>query len=463
MGNAKKNIILITLCIFLSLFSLRMAQAQGKILSEQSAFIKGNTIEFPKTRQIEYPEYGVTLGSGWDSNTDNKKQASCIEFTEDFSGGQSATVSVSRVNETDTFRKEINVSYGATAKAKFKVASGSMSAKMSFYNKSKIENHSLNLLVKGNVKNGVSFVSFPKAQQDVSQVDEEDDTQIVFDEYGTIKLNRFGQRMFDSGIENFYKHCGDSFVSAIERGAELYALYSFSESDSTITQSKTTKFSGSASYLGFSGSLNYDSNKLIEQTKNRAIGSVQYYHSAHRGLSLPFDETSIYNSLNFLGSSLKLDDSYPFKIHVTRYDALPSFEEQMNVGASLNEVREAYRVRLVGLVSRLDHIIKYPEFYSLEMRGKDVHYYRELQDSIQLEISRIEKESMECLVENIMDDAERLGQCLAKDDGKYVDYFYRAQMPVHNEYKRDKTKEEIQIIDELNNLINSLTKRYNSI
>lgn len=42
---------------------------------------------------------------------------------------------------------------------------------MTFLNKSKVEHHSLNLLVKGNVVNGVSFVSAPKDNQDKFSVE----------------------------------------------------------------------------------------------------------------------------------------------------------------------------------------------------------------------------------------------------------------------------------------------------
>lgn len=193
-----------------------------------------------------------------------------------------------------------------------------------------------------------------------------------------------------------FLYCGDSFVSSIERGSELYALYGFSGKNAQDLHSKTQNFKGSASYLGFSGSLSYDSTKLLEHIKSHDIESIQYYHSAHRGLMLPHDEKSIYSSLQYLGNAIKLEDSYPYKVHLTRYSDLPEVKKNLTFGATINESREAYRIRLEGLMSRLDHVLKAPNEYNLDHRGKKPSFYRRLQDAIKVEIDKVEAVIQNC-------------------------------------------------------------------
>lgn len=469
----KKRLFLLSTCL-LFIYSNSLANTESilkktsinysvintkNIVNETSAYIDKGEIKYPKTKIVEYPKYGLELGIGWNSLEEKKTFAQCIEFKRSKSGGQEAKVSVSRVDDKDSLRREMNVNYSATAKASFKIASGEVSSKVSFINKSEVENHAVNLLVKGNIVNGVSFTS-PSLDSNV------------------ITLNKLGKEKLKEN--KFKEYCGDSFVYAIERGAELYALYNFSTLKAKTNKQKSVSLSASGKYLGFSGNMSYNKKNLLETTRELKVSSLKYFHTAHRGLTLPHDEASVYTSLKYLGNALKAEDSYPFKVHIMSYNNLPIPELKSIYMSSplVNEVRESYRMRIKGLIEKLDHVIKNKGEYDLKLRteivttfnngkeetkvvSKDAEFYKVLQDKMYKELVKVEDELKECYIGNENENnQQKLKKCLANVDTKeYSDYFFRTQMPIHQLFKRDKTLEEISEEDNFKNYIAKLQKQ----
>lgn len=441
-----------TCCLYVLVLGLvlstsSVASSEDNVISISSGYLEDGMVTYPQSRSIEYPVSGVEVGEGWNSLKQETVRAQCVEFSKSEAGGQSATLSMKRVEDRDSLRREMDMGFATTAKAKFKLGSAEMSAKTRFFQSSKVENHSVNLLVAARVVNGVAFTA---PSGDLPQV----------------QLNTFGKKMWNKSAAEFQKHCGDSFISSITRGSELFALYGLTETAVANLKKFDGTFTGKGSYMGFSGSLSYDLKKLKEVTKDRSVASLKYYHSAHRGLTIPSGEEGIKTSIEYLGSALELKDSYPFRINLMRYDALPSFSpRKLQYGLTLDERREAYRLRLEGLVSFLDHVIKYKDAYRLNLRGKDIGYYRDLQDHIARLLDQVSEEIKVCNAQlNLTDKAfsNSVVDCLASQDNKYSDYFLRAQMPVHNDFLRELTREEAKTKADLETRRNSLISRKNA-
>jgi hypothetical protein len=420
--------------------------ADDIVINPNSGQLKNENSEYPGVIVIDYPGTGVEIGNGWFSNSARKSVGNCITFKKVSSGGQEATVAVSKIEDSDTLINEMNVSYGASAKASFgKIGSGSVSGKMSFIKKSKIENSSINFLVKAEVQNGVEYASWP-------------------DKIYKITLNKIGSSL-KNDKKKFYEYCGDTFVSAIERGAELYALYKLKTGASDTSTQVKKSITASGSYMGFSGSANYSSDKLSKIIEESSVSSVQYYHTSHRGLTLPFDLKSIETSVQYLGNALNIEDSYPYRVHLMNYSQLPDFNQGFDYGSVLNTAMEAYRLRVQGMVNKLDHIIKNPEEYSLSNRKKDVAFYKSLQDEYKRRELKVSDQIIKCFFDKERNSfseftADELIKCANKDDGRFYDYFLRTQMPIHVNFIREKSVEEAKTQAELQKYINRLNSRY---
>ncbi|ASP34086.1 hypothetical protein [Labrenzia sp. VG12] len=419
--------------------SSAVADDEFRKVSETAGYWSDDKVVFPGSRVIDYPRSGVAIGAGWNSVDEQKAYATCISFKVESAGGQNASVSLKRIEDRDSLRREIELTYSAAAKAKFEIASADVSAKYNFYKKTNVESHSLNLLVKANLVNGVEFVSAPDGENQLLR---------------SVTINDFGKGLLEKGPEEFFKHCGDSFVAAIERGAELYALYGFDEESNSEDTRKTSSISAGGGYLGFSGEASFKSKKLSETVSKRSVGALQYYHSAHRGLALPSSENSIYSTLAHLGNAMEVSDSYPFRVRLTRYTELPDFSEKLKQGLLLNEKRVSFILRLEGLASYLERVIENPSAYSIGLRGKDIQFYKDLQDILLAKVEELSSKERKCrrLLSNDLRD-QILEECLAASDGKYSDYFYRLEMPIHSEFVRERTEEEARSISDLDSYI----------
>ncbi|WP_282610788.1 hypothetical protein [Pelagibius sp. Alg239-R121] len=446
------------------------AQTTDYIISERSTYLRDEQRISPDELSYDYPSQGVSLGNGWDIVREEKTTASCITFTSKEVGGQIAEVKSKRIENTDSLRQEMNISYKATAKGKFGKFSGDASAKTRFLRRSKVDDHSVSILVNANVVNGIAFVAPAPVRPDGvnDQAPSDDESTTTTQQSGrSIRLTKFARDLLGSGeatdIERFRMHCGDGFVNAIERGAELYAVYNLSETSSTTNEERKKSLSASASYMGMSASLDFDSAKLSEIIAKRGVKSIEYYHSAHRGLTLPSDEQGIYNSLAFLGAATSLEDSFPFRIVVHRYESLPDFTETLGDGGLyFNEQREAQRQRLMGLVRYLDAVIKHPGQYGLQYLDLTLDDLETIQDVLYDHIAALEKETRRCF-EQQLNPAEAIYlNCLSKGDRIYWDWPYRAVMPIHIDLVRALSDAEAQTIDGLTKKISNLEALWNS-
>lgn len=408
----------------------------------------------PATRTVDYPMEGVSLGQGWDSLRETKTPSECIIFSSEESGGQRARIETRRVVDRDSLRKAMEISTSIAAKAKFKIGGGGGSSKYDFVSSSEVSNHYLNLLVKGSVTNGVTFVSPTKTTNGFIEL-----TQQASDLLGGIKRD-------EDKHNKFLRYCGDSFVAAIERGAELYALYQFSETKLKDQQRKSRHLSANADYMAFSGSASTSTKKTLETVQQMQVSGLKYMHSAHRGLRLPYNEETINTALASLGSAPEAVDAQPYRIVLVRYDSLPGWTRgTLRSGPATRDALVALQLRLGDLESTVVDMQRNPKNYILS-HGPDFEALGELPQVIRSNLSRINTLLGDCewakeatTTESQKDQVIR-GCAPREDDAGLSDYPIRMLMPIPaNRFMKSVTAADVQTRQ---NAINTLRSEFNS-
>lgn len=401
---------------------------------ESSGYRSGKENVFPPSRNVDFPEYGVVLGQGWDSVTDKPTPSTCISFSHREVGGQTAHVENKRIFESDTLRHEVGQSYSASAKASFGIGGGGASYKQEFLNTSEVNNQFVNLLVKAEVQNGAEFVSPDGTPK------------------GIIELTGFAQEIVKPksrgflaqvkpDINEFVRQCGDSFVSSIQRGASLFALYQFASKTKSDSEKKTTTIDVNGSYMAFSGSASTSNSDTKSAISKNEVTGLKYMHTAHRGLHLPNNEESIASSIASLGSALDLKDAAPYKVTLVRYDSLPSWpSDKLNIGDAEREAAMALYLRLVDLQEVTKRISRSPNDFDLT-KPNDIVMTSRLPNLINDRIDSLKNELENCqvkksLASDINAKIDATNSCITNitTDTDLTDYPYRALFPVPNEY-----------------------------
>jgi hypothetical protein len=418
---------------------------ESSVLVRKSGANGGIVWAPPKARRVDYPTEGVALGQGWDSFQDRKTAAQCIQFSQESVGGQVARTEVRKISESDSLRRAMSVSYSASAKAQFGAGGGEASAKAEFASSAGINRSYLSLLVTGSAQNGVAYVSPAKTPN------------------GVVELTSYSRDLLKDR-DRFLRTCGDSFVAAIERGAELYALYQFSSQEKTDSGKTAKSISVSGNYMGFSGSASTSSQSTKDVASKNELTGLKYLHSAHRGLRLPFNEESINGSLAALGSAPELSDSQPYRVLLVRYDSLPEWDgEPLRSGAVTRETLVGIYYRLSDLREIAIDVERNPQNYALEFapdvlaRGAILEILNRRLTELEALLSGCEKTKLQAT-----DEASRtsiIDSCAARDEDLiFSDYPYRSVMPL----SRDRVNAHFAVSqrDELQKRISALEEKY---
>jgi hypothetical protein len=416
------------------------------VIVEDSSYVRDGNWTPPNSRTVDYPTEGIDLGQGWDNLRDTKTYGRCVEFSPEEAGGQLAKIEIKRIFDTDSLRRSLSVTTSASAKANFGVGGGGASVKQSFVKSSAVNSQFLNLLVKGAVQNGVTFATPAKTDR------------------GFIELTPSAKELIGDGDsasarDAFLKHCGDSFVAAIERGAELFALYQFSSKKKADTEERTTSIEASGSYLAFSGSVSTSRTSTLEVLNSNEVSGLRYLHTAHRGLRLPYNEESINNALASLGSAPEAADAQPYRINVVRYDSLPGWPgDQLQSGPATREALVALHHRLTDLAETVRDIEKKPGDYELDF-PPDVQSRGSLYKLLTKRIQRYAKFLADCEEDKEADLTEEEREAALKrcsnqpGDVIFSDYPFRALMPLHKTrkivgVKKEELEKELKALQE---------------
>lgn len=333
MGNRRKIKKIIYPFFFLLLSGITACQADNK---SQSAFQSKPLSNAEKTdasaRQnwvpMEMPAMpGIELGYAYDMTSGEFMPNRCIEFAPVENTAQTSSVSMHKITDKTDIIKNLNMSGSASLKSVL----GSGSAQASLLRESNVSTTSSTLMLHAQVTNGSLSVgpstygyyarpAYPelKDQKNLIQKSTTPATRLS----STVTLSDWAQKLWNEDEtvtkDNFRKYCGDGFISKIESGADVVAMFSFTSKDAAEHTAMSASLE--AKYLG--GSLSTKAKAEIDQVTANTNLSIEYTQLGGGGGLLPTTEEGLQSKL----STLTLEAASSPRFHtmtVSPYPDLP--------------------------------------------------------------------------------------------------------------------------------------------
>lgn len=253
---------------------------------------------------FDYPEVGVQLRQGWNSDRAMPAPANCVTGVSRPLELKSNTVTFQDVMD----REQVQKAMRASAKGGY----GAFSAKASFSRSVNTTSTHRNVLATVDVLSGGQG--------------------LVPDETtGRIELTPFALQLLTGGVgvskvdrlERFYRHCGDSFVAAVHKGASLSLLYSFVMDEDDIKQMMSVSARG-----GFGGgSASASARQSLMRTRTNTRINIEQIHSGGPA-GVPEDVTKSLQRVNDF--SVQADNqAVGTTVQVISYRLLANFPQDL--------------------------------------------------------------------------------------------------------------------------------------
>jgi len=253
-----------------------------------------------QTRVLEYPVEGVGLGQGWHREGVRKAIATCIDFAARADTGQEQSMDLSVVTDASALMDKLDVS----AEAQFKSIGYSVSGKAKYAKDTEVRSSSLNVLAYAKVINGVAYVA--PADGGSSQ--------------GRIDLTPHYRDVARRNRVAFEQECGDGFVAAVHSGAELTAMLSFAETNTTARTAIEASMSGS----GWGFSAEGRASSTMQKAASSGTLHVTFYQTGGSGNPIPTSQDGFISAIERL-PTLAAANPYNYQITVQSYQALPGY------------------------------------------------------------------------------------------------------------------------------------------
>jgi hypothetical protein len=257
----------------------------------------------------------VGLATGWSSASHAPTPAQCITFErqqDDTSVQQASIMSfVDRSSLLDILR--------VSAEVRTQAILGKLSAKTRFSREVKIESNSAQFVATAVVRNGAEYVAPGAIQNRAGK---------------TIDLTPYYADLAATNPAAFAQACGDSFVSAIYRGADLTAVLNVVASSADEKQELASNISGSA--LGFS--LKGEIGQKLERFKKTDQSQLSFIRHGGSGAPLPVTREDLDKAIVDLPSLAKTA-GFPYQFAVRAYRELPSYPDKVSPNVEMRPLR----------------------------------------------------------------------------------------------------------------------------
>lgn len=211
-----------------------------------------------------YPREGVVLGQGWDSLKGQPATDVCVIFEEKEIAAHETSSRYTEVVNRHHLDKLLKVSASASYKGGIVSASGSAD----YSKQTTINQNRRSILATISVIAGSRYAAPVQSSSNPAPIS----LLPQFADGGAKRQDPPPDPVTDA---DFVVRCGDSFVSYIEKGGELNAVFGFSESERKIAESFAIRLK--ASGYGASGSLNVStSTTAAELQKFTDIDVIQF-------------------------------------------------------------------------------------------------------------------------------------------------------------------------------------------
>ncbi len=376
---------------------------------------------------VDYPDTGVDLGWGWDSELGVPKPTVCIEFGIANDKGQTKRLSVSEVSDS----YEVMKSMGLSAAASVKTIGYQVSGKASFAKDTKVSGYSSNFVMRASVDNGVRYAA--PISENIRASDSNENTAQQADS-GSIRLTNQALKLAQRrDLNAFTNVCGDSFVSALYGGAELTGVVSIKTSSRQESEKASASFSGSGWGVDVSGKA---TSSALSDFKSEQM-SLSFFQIGGSRDKIPASKEDFLAKLDTL--SAEADDAPKFyRVALLPYTALENWpEKEIFVATAELDQLASYWGDYNTLYTELDEILQHPEHFCTltgcpanKVLGEDdLKHYQTLQDEVQAALRKLMLEAINCTQPDPQPDEE----CLFNEDHYLSAYAYRIQLPLHLE------------------------------
>ncbi len=373
---------------------------------------------------VDYPDTGVDLGWGWDSEQGVPKPSVCIEFSIANDKGQTKRLSVSEVSDS----YEVMKSMGLSAAASVKTIGYQASGKASFAKDTKVSGYSSNFVMRASVDNGVRYAA--PIGENIRASDSNENGELRADS-GAIRLTTQALKLAQrKDLNAFTNVCGDSFVSALYGGAELTGVISIKTNSRQESQKASASFSGSGWGVDVNGKA---TSSAFSDFKSEQM-SLSFFQTGGSRDKIPASKEDFLDKLDTL--SAEAEDAPKFyRVSLLPYTALENWpEKEIFVATAELDQLAGYWGDYDTLYTELDEVLQNPEqFCTLtgcpkdkKLSKDDIEFYKELQDEVQIVLRKLMLAAISCT----QPDPQPEEECRFNEDEYLSAYAYRIQLPL---------------------------------
>ncbi|MEL0584832.1 MAG: hypothetical protein AAES65_08150 [Candidatus Thiodiazotropha sp. (ex. Lucinoma kazani)] len=346
---------------------------------------------------VNYPETGVDVGWGWDSEEGIPQPNICIEYSIEEDMGQTKYMTMTEVSDSRELMQSMNISAAASIKTIAYSASGSAK----FAKNTKINSFSSNFVLVVSVDNGVRYAtpSLPGSRGDIK----DPETRKTLPDAGSIRLTSDALRLAKQrDLTGFLNLCGDSFVAALYGGARLTSVITVTSSSREEKEQASAEFSGSGWGVNVKASASGSSEANI--SSNRV--NMRFFQTGGRKDKIPASKGDLIEKLDSLTTEASDYPAY-YRVTLMPYTVLSNWPEK-SIQLDLSEQDQLADLwsRYAGLYEDIEYIFKHrQEFQILNSKMKfiplqDEHIdsLEKIQDQVQAGLSRLQDEALRCSV-----------------------------------------------------------------
>lgn len=276
-------------------------------LSTSAVVAQAGDQQFQVYREA-YPADGVELGRGWFQNMGSAGPGKCMVGA----GAPLNVADVSYTFEEVLSREQVFKALRVNAAAKY----GAFSASANFANTSETDRSQLSVLAVVNVRKGGSYFG-PDGTGKPMGLEEARLKELTT----AADLSKGDRAPLEAALRKFFNDCGDSYVAAIENGAQYSTKFTVATSKDTRNTLYGAAASGGWGRFKASMSFSSQASSLLTASETR-ISSFQ----VGGDLSLPLTAKDAYDRIeNFAAKVPAGKDGIPTNIVLRPYESHPKF------------------------------------------------------------------------------------------------------------------------------------------
>ncbi len=370
---------------------------------------------------VNYPETGVDVGWGWDSEEGIPQANVCIEYSVEEDKGQTKYMTMREITDSSELMSSMNISAAASVKTVAYKASGSAK----FAKSSKINSFNSNFVLNVSVDNGVRYATPLLSGSRGKIIDPE--TKKLLPDAGAIRLTPEALRLAKQrDLTKFLNHCGDAFVAALYGGARLTALITVTNSSKQEKTKASASFSGSG--WGANVKASASGSKDAEVASSRV--SMRFYQSGGRKDEIPASKDDLVEKLKTITTEASDFPAY-YRLTLMPYTALSNWPERViELDLSEQDLLANLWAKYASLYEDIEYILQNPEkFQALQKDGSyavvdasRIEALKVVQDEVHKTLLQLRDEAVECSVPE-----EACGFAV---DAYLSPYAYRIALPI---------------------------------